>query len=315
MSCDNGVNAAGKKMISSLLKASVAALIAHAVCTQYGISQSRYVWVVLLCAYLPSYLDGSEHTGERYWDWFCKHPVWRWLMKGKCSIEYEERLDKAKQYMIGSHPHGVMSYHHMMYMCDGAKFHEEGIPGSRRRDVGAPVIFKIPIYREMCLWLGAVSSQKQNCRRVLREGLTLISIVGGMDEQIRCHRGEHIIYVNKRKGFIKLAIEAGVPIVPAYCFGENNQHHTSKALFGLRRAILKYLQFAVCLFVPLRFSPEPLSIVMGKPIPVPPVAGDGKPTQAQIDDTHAKYVTALQGIFERHKAKHGVGTDVELKVL
>jgi hypothetical protein len=53
-------------------------------------------------------------------------------------------------------------------------------------------------------------------------------LVGGEHEQMTAKPGRHEIFIKKRKGFIKLALEYGVPIVPAYAFGETDLYYRSK---------------------------------------------------------------------------------------
>lgn len=44
---------------------------------------------------------------------------------------------------------------------------------------------------------------------------------GGAEEALDAHPGSHIITLNKRKGFVKTALQTGAQLVPMYCFGEN----------------------------------------------------------------------------------------------
>lgn len=58
--------------------------------------------------------------------------------------------------------------------------------------------------------------------QMLKEGKSIVILVGGIAEQMLAQRGDHTIYVKKRKGHIRLALQYGVPIVPGYAFGEND---------------------------------------------------------------------------------------------
>ena len=49
---------------------------------------------------------------------------------------------------------------------------------------------------------------------------------------------------------------------------------------------------------------RPLHIVVGKPL-LPPAGGVlSQPTEAQIDEHHRKYITALTELYDRHKATY-----------
>jgi len=266
----------------------------------------------IVLGYLPSYFDGSEKTGSRYWDWFATHPFWNFVFgyfPGR--IEYEDKttIDPKGQYIFASHPHGPISVHHGMYLTNGARFHEVS-PGSRRRDVGANVVFKIPLYREWALWTGLVSADPDVCKSVLSQGRSLVVLVGGMDEQLISEYGEHHVFLRQRKGFVKLALQFGIPLVPMYCFGETDLFKTSRWAFGIRKFLLKKFRLAFPLARGLWWCPiipfkKQLVCCVSTPIPVPRVE---HPTQTEIDSKHEEYVLALQTLFDKNKARLGFGT-------
>ena len=70
-----------------------------------------------LAIYAPSYFCADERHGGRYWAQFARHPGWRRVFDyfpGK--IVYTEELQQDAQYIFASHPHGVMSLHHMLLL-------------------------------------------------------------------------------------------------------------------------------------------------------------------------------------------------------
>jgi hypothetical protein len=191
-------------------------------CLAFNCSLQFTLLLTACLSYLPSYLDGCEYTAEgRYWDWFAKHPIWKRVYAGS-KLKFSSPIDPAKQYIFCSHPHGALSSHHGMYMSNGSEpgFHEVS-PGARRRDLGASIIFKLPFYREVCLWMGLVDASRAVCELCLNSGRSLMILVGGEYEQLLSQRGEHTIYIRKRKGFVKLALRFGVDIVPIYVFGKS----------------------------------------------------------------------------------------------
>jgi len=261
----------------------------------------------LLGAYAPSYFDGSEYTGKRYWAWFARHPVWRWLFAYfPARIHYEVPLDTKKRYIFASHPHGVASLHHVMYMTNACGFHDDASPGHTRRDICADIVFRIPIFRDLNLWLGCVHASSKTAKRVLSENKSLVTIVGGMNEQVLARKGHHMIYVKKRKGFIKLALTYGAPIVPIYVFGENDAYDNAPCLPSLRLWVLNNLRLPIIL--PWgRFGALPHKVpfvaCVGTPIHVK--RSEGEVTQDEIDRVHTQYVSAMRALFDRNKAKHG----------
>ena len=52
------------------------------------------------------------------------------------------------------------------------------------------------------------------------KGHVSILIIGGALEALEGHRNEIRLVINRRKGFIKLALRFGVDLVPTFSFGE-----------------------------------------------------------------------------------------------
>ncbi|KUF97760.1 Aspartyl/glutamyl-tRNA(Asn/Gln) amidotransferase subunit C [Phytophthora nicotianae] len=82
-----------------------------------AIHASALVTIATACvaAYLPSYLDGSEYTGERYWPWFATF-IGHGMAHIPGTLEFEEPIDASKQHIFCSHPHGLLSTHHGLLM-------------------------------------------------------------------------------------------------------------------------------------------------------------------------------------------------------
>ncbi|DAZ99796.1 TPA: hypothetical protein N0F65_001305 [Lagenidium giganteum] len=285
------------------------AVAAVAVCWSLGVA---WRWCVLcsgLACYLPSYLDGSEYTGERYWPWFAK--VAKGYSKAiPATLEYEAPMDKSQQYLYCSHPHGILSAHHGVLLAGSSEpsFHDVA-PIADRRHLAASVCFRIPFYREYLLWLGCVDARRDIAEKMLKEGKSLVILVGGIAEQMLSQRGEQTIYVNKRKGHIRLALQYGVPIVPGYAFGETDLYTHSSFLLSLRRSISQKLSMALLVAYGssrwLPFLPHEgvvINQVFGKPIPV---KRNPTPTREEIDELHKTYVNELIRIFDTHKEKFG----------
>jgi len=307
---------------NNLLHGSAVGAASLAVSLFYGFPVFKSMVISLLVAYLPSYFDRSELTAEgRYWPWFAEHPLWKKIFAWfPGSIQYEAPLSAEKQYIFGSHPHGVMSLHHAMLAANATeKKDDQGLPeggfyqvspGKSRRDLGASVVFRIPFYRDLLLWLGVVDASRTVAKKVLKSGKSLLILVGGEQEQLRSQVGEHTVFIKDRKGFVKLALEHGTSIVPAYTFGETDLYYNSTFLYGLRMWLMKNFRVAITFssFIP---NKVPLVTCFGRPIEVPRVEN---PTKEQINEYHQKYIDELARVFEKNKAQHGHG-DKKLTIL
>jgi len=80
------------------------------------------------------------------------------------------------------------------------------------------VLFKIPYVRHLYSYVCAGDVGKANFTRILREGGTALFVPGGVqealllnDEMMRDPESKKIfLYLNKRKGFVKLALQVRV---------------------------------------------------------------------------------------------------------
>jgi hypothetical protein len=63
-------------------------------------------------------------------------------------------------------------------------------------------------------WVGCVDASASTAHYNLRKGRSILIYVGGEEEQMLTTYGKHIVYLKGRKGFIKLALQYGAPLVP-----------------------------------------------------------------------------------------------------
>jgi hypothetical protein len=84
----------------------------------------------------------------------------------------------------------------------------------------APPFFDIPALRQISMGFGLVRSDYDSMKGSLKQGTSLVVIPGGVRE-VTHSAAKTIKLVKGRKGFIRLALDAGVPIIPIFSFGEN----------------------------------------------------------------------------------------------
>jgi 2-acylglycerol O-acyltransferase 2 len=213
----------------------------------------------------------------------------------------------------------VVSFHHGIMMTDTAGFMSK-FPSlvTARRDLVASVTLAVPGYRELLMWLGCVDAGKATAKRVLRKGYHLYVLPGGEAEQLMTQYRKHRVYVRRRKGFVKLAIEHGASLVPVYAFGETDMYHTSNAFMGVRRWIMKNLRVAIPLFWGRWGTPVPypvtLTVVVGRPIRVARAEPASDITREQVERLHDTFVEELGALFEKYKGECGYA-DAVLDIL
>ena len=80
---------------------------------------------------------------------------------------------------------------------------------------------------------------------LLANGHTIAVNPGGIWEMVNSDHGQEKMYMQKNLGFVRIAMEAGLPLLPAYAFGENQLFTTSRVGLGLRLWIARKLRVGV----------------------------------------------------------------------
>lgn len=92
--------------------------------------------------------------------------------------------------------------------------------------------FYIPFHRELTLAYGLINVSAEAITNVLKYpyGGKVVGIApGGADEAFYCQPGVYKTNIKKRKGFVKLALKLGVPLVPVFSFGETDMFDQFKS--------------------------------------------------------------------------------------
>uniref|UniRef100_H3GEE6 Acyltransferase n=1 Tax=Phytophthora ramorum TaxID=164328 RepID=H3GEE6_PHYRM len=209
------------------------------------------------------------------------------------------------------HPHGILTCgfslngaHHMAFQRAGCRW------------ISAENLFYFPIMRDILHWMEFSSSSKTSMQRIMRTGQNLCLLPGGFEEATLFQRGKHRVYIKKRFGFIKLALQHGYNVYPTYTFGEEYTYHAFPYLQWLRLQLNRFripgaifFGLPLCFFLPR--SDVDLITVVGKPLHLPHVE---HPSRELVKECHDKYVQALQDLFDTHKGVYAVDPDAKLEL-
>lgn len=158
----------------------------------------------------------------------------------------------------------------------------------------APPFFDIPAIRQISLGFGSVRSDYDNMKGTLKQGTSLLIIPGGAREVTLAEPGKMKL-LDDRKGFLRLAEEFGLPLIPIFCFGENEFFKRPESEnVNIAHTVLKTFGGG---FQPPTWSsikewfrrPEqPLNVFVGTPFKI-----DGLANSSTISDKWKKHVNQL----------------------
>ena len=245
-------------------------------------------------------------------------------------------LDPSRSYIFGYHPHGIVSVGGFCcFVTDAAGF-PSLFPGLTSHLLTLRCWFFFPFLREVILFGGLSAASRENIDSLLRNpsdgtprvGKAVILVVGGAQEALYARPGSVTLVLAKRFGFVKKSLQHGVPLVPCFAFGENNlfmQNVTEPGSWTrkIQDFLRKRFSFSTPMFwgrgifnysfgvLPRR---SPVTVVVGAPIEAEGGPNDS-PSAEEIQRHHAKYVSALVELFEKHKVENGYGEEEHLEII
>jgi len=206
------------------------------------------------------------------------------------------------------HPHGAF--------CLGwsALFCSKIMNDAKVQFCFSPVLFTSPLFRLWSRLTGTPGSADKssmiNYMMKKKDGKQRNHLAlppGGFEEATLTCRNKDRVYIKKRTGFVKLALQHGYNIVPVYTFGENQTYDNIQGMWNFRLWLNKLGIPAIVVFGSWFFPILPkrdncgLRIVVGEPVVLPTISN---PSREEVKHWHDKYITALTRIFEEHKEEY-----------
>jgi len=242
---------------------------------------------------VPSYFGGRVLASKKLYDL---------KEKGEGPLVDTE---ETPQYMAGFHPHGVMPgsvvwFHQCLQW--GKLF-----PKLKMTPMVASIMHFVPCMRDFVQFLGLREVSRSVVEKTLREGRTPVVVVGGQSEMFESRANDpRIRIVRFHKGFFRVAIQHGTPLLPVYSFGETKTYSLLE-MPAMQRFFKKRIGFPFP-YVPFGrwFLPiprrRPVTVVIGAPIPV---QKNPNPTPEEIEEVCMKYFAELEELFEEFKDRCG----------
>jgi 1-acyl-sn-glycerol-3-phosphate acyltransferase len=263
---------------------------------------------------------GSSHTsGDFTGDWdpaFVRRFVAmvRPLTKGwfRSEVHGLERIPPGGCLVVGNHSGGIFT---MDIPVFATEFFEHFGYDRRLYSLGHDVLFKGP-QADVLMRIGLLRASRDNADQALKSGAALIVFPGGDYDAYRPTSSANVIDFGGRTGYVKTALEAGVPIVPIVSIGgQENQIYLTRGRWLARRLGLKRLlrldalpisfgfPFGASLLVLPLNLPLPTKIVTEVLAPIDIVNTFGKDPDLSEVDAHVRDVmqAALTGLAAQRR--------------
>ncbi|XP_074909819.1 diacylglycerol O-acyltransferase 2-like [Buteo buteo] len=258
-------------------------------------------------------------------------PVWRHFRDYfPVKLVKTHDLSPSHNYIIGSHPHGILCVGAFCNFVTGSTGFGEMFPGIRPSLTTLAGNFRLPVFREYLMSGGLCPVTRRAIGYLLSKngtGNAVAIVIGGAAESLSCRPGVTTLILKNRKGFVRMALQHGAYLVPSFSFGENDLFRQvvfeeGSWMRSIQQRFQKMMGFAPCVFygrgltsVRSRgFLPyaRPITTVVGEPVTVPKIED---PSCETVDMYHEMYVRSLLKLFNENKTKYGLSETDELHIL
>ncbi len=138
----------------------------------------------------------------------------------RCDVTGWENMPADKALFVGNH-NGMITYEVlMMFYAWWKKF------GNERKALGLAhnVALNNPFFKWLIPKIGAIPANPEKALAALNNGYSLLVYPGGEKEAFRPYTERKKVDFYQRKGFIRLALNAKVPIVPVVSIGAHESY-------------------------------------------------------------------------------------------
>nr|QNL10713.1 acyl-CoA: diacylglycerol acyltransferase 2D [Haematococcus lacustris] len=267
----------------------------------------------LLCAaFVPLTLTEGPRT-KAFVRWICRTAGE--YFPCRVVVEDEDGLKPNTAYVFGYEPHSALPVGIPTVFATHSPLLPKQLQGNLH-GMASSVCFAVPFVRQLWWWLGLRPVSRQLMTGLLAAGKAVVLNPGGIQECMGMQHGSETVFLRKRHGFVRLAIQQGAPLVPVFAFGQSATYSWFRPKPDwLVRWISRKVGAVPLAMWGVWGSPiphqRPVTVVIGQPIQVPHQA---HPAPELVQQYLDRFIHDMAALFERHKAACGQA-GCELRIL
>jgi 1-acyl-sn-glycerol-3-phosphate acyltransferase len=197
----------------------------------------------------------------------------------------------------------ILAVHHSLATYDGFLLGLEIFEKKNRlpKGLGDDLLFKLPVTKDLAPEIGLVPASHENAKELLENEELLAIAPGGMRESLRLSNERYSVRWGKRKGFVRLAIETGTPIVLAACPSADRIFKVYEN--PLTALAYKKFKFPLPIFRGwgLSMVPRPVKLTHYLSAPIIPPKMDKDNLELQVNTFHNVLVKEMERLMSKER--------------
>lgn len=129
-----------------------------------------------------------------------------------------QRIPPGAGLYVGNHSGGLITPDSFLFGC--ALYRERG-PQDMPYGLGHEIAISMPVLHQIVMPLGAVRASHANARKIFAAGRKALVYPGSDFDDMRSFGDRNRVVFNGRRGYIRLALGEGVPIIPVVTCGSH----------------------------------------------------------------------------------------------